>query len=53
MRCLYKLNMSISQENDQFKGPFSCHMDLWNLQGNPKQEAAALDSIMQPRPHIV
>lgn len=50
---LYELNMAIFQENYQFKGPLSCHMGLWNLHGNPKDEAAAVDSLKQPKPHLV
>lgn len=45
--------MAIFQENYQLKGPLSCHMGSWNLHGNRKDEAAAVDSIKQPKPHLV
>lgn len=45
--------MAIFQENYQFKRPVSCHVGLWNFHGNPKDEAAAVNSITQPRPHSV
>lgn len=50
---LCELNMAIFQENYQFRGPFSCHMGLQNLHENSKDEAAAVDSIKQPRPHAI
>lgn len=51
MKCLYELNVAIFQENYQFKEPLSCSMGVWNFQENPKDKAAAVDSI-KPRLHL-